>query len=319
MLAPFTPVHPQETTATPPPPEPAGPDLHEGYALALSFRHSFWQSRRHRTYSALSSAFPSSSRLSRFESCGEGAWIQKSRTTPPRYRIRSSHCKDRFCEACSREKRNLVASNLYRNLSDRPLRLLTLTLKSNCTPLRSQISRLYKCFAKFRNASKITKILRGGVYFFEITYNAKIRMWHPHLHVIFEGGYLPADLARSTWLSITGDSYVLDIRFIRNVKLAASYVTKYAAKCINASVWSEPRALDEAIRALERSRTFNTFGSWRSLHLTRPPDDDTEWVDLAPLSTTLIQAKSGDPIAADLIRQLRRFADTVDGPPPPDS
>lgn len=318
MIAPFcTPLDPQETTASSSPTEPVDPSGAAQSSLHMQFRHGFWQNRRHKTYEALVHVPDSGPRRHRFELCGEGAWIQVSNTKPPRYRIRSRRCHDRFCEACAREKRNLVASNLYRAIPDKPLRLLTLTLKANGRPLTEQLKRLYSTFTRFRNAAAIKRLMWGGVSFLEVTYNAKTSTWHPHLHIIFEGLYLPTDIARSTWLSLTGDSYIIDVRFIRNTRLAASYVTKYAAKTINASVWTIEPAFIEALEALQHCRTFNTFGTWRALKLTVVPEDDTLWVDLAPLAHVLFQARQGDPVARDIANDIRRYHVVVDNAIPP--
>lgn len=319
MLAPFTSVHPQETTATPIPTEDLGPAPSPPTSVHMDFRHSFWRDRRTRTFTALSTARVGLNRLKRFESCGQGAWIQQSDTNPPRYRIRSIRCHDRLCEACAREKRNLLATNLYRALPPGDLRLLTFTLKAYAAPLVDQIARITHAFRRFRSAREIKPLITGGVYFLEVTYNSHTDLWHPHLHVICAGKYVPHPVAKRIWHNVTGDSFIVDLKPIRNPKIAASYVTKYAAKAIGISVWNHPAALAEAALALQHTRTFNTFGTFRDLALTKHPQDDAQWIDLAPLSCYLLRAQDGDPIARWVVGQLRRHHDAIDNPPAPET
>jgi hypothetical protein len=104
--------------------------------------------------------------------------------------------------------------------------------------------------------------MTGGVYFLELTFNERTALWHPHLHVIFEGAYLPHPVAKSTWLDVTADSFVVDVRALNGASGAAGYVTKYATKAVGASIWTNAGRLDEAMGALAGRRCFQTFGDW---------------------------------------------------------
>lgn len=312
---------PVETPSTPPPDALLDPheitqhendpdhidlrnDLHA--TLNQTFRHSFWRTRRNAIHRTLRQTHPNTTRLTRFETCGINAWICQSTTTPPKYRVRTNRCRDRFCEACARERRNLVAMNLARQLPKAPLRLLTLTLKSSSQPLAKQIKRLRESFRKLRNHRSLKNRISGGIYFLEITINPKTNLFHPHLHVIYSGDYLPVDLVRATWYYITGDSYICDVRYIKSPGIAAGYVTKYAAKSISADIWTNHNALLETIKALEGTRTFQTFGTWKTLDLSKVPEDGLTWIQIAPLAETILAAKSGDTIARDILNGLKR-------------
>lgn len=274
-------------------------------SLHQSFRHSFWARRRTTTCNALQALYPLSPRVRRFKACGASAWVLKSLDNPPLYRIRTNRCHDRFCEACNVEKRRLVAWNLARNLPSQHLRLLTLTLKHTAQPLSDQINRLYTCFRKFRNRKPIARLLTGGIYFLELTTSDKTGLWHPHLHVICTGRYLPKDLLAKHWLSSTGDSYVLDIRYIRSPGHAAGYIVKYAGKALSPKVWKHPERFAEAIQALSHRRTFHTFGTFKNLALSKPPDDDHTWVVIGTLDTFIKSGIEGSPIARDIMNHLR--------------
>jgi hypothetical protein len=184
------------------------------------------------------------------------------------------------------------------------IRFLTLTLRANATPLKEQLDRLYSSFGKFRNRAKIKKCVRGGICFLELSRNRETGSWHPHLHILFEGDYLPQAVARDTWHEITGDSYIVDIRQIRTVGEACSYVVKYATKSIGANVWADPAALREAMVALVGKRTFNAFGTWKCFSLARPQADDLDWDPVCSLNTLYNRIAEGDPAAIKILNCL---------------
>ena len=243
-------------------------------------------------------------RIKRFCQCGSDAWLMKSNDPEPRYRVISNRCRDRFCEACQRERRLTLASNVANVLEGRELRLLTLTLKSTDDPLRAQLNRMYKCFRLFRNRKAIKRCMTGGLFFLEITLNDKTGQWHPHLHVIFEGTFLPHAVAKKAWKSCTEDSYIVDVRILRTSKEAADYVAKYASKGISNRVWHAREKLTEAILALIGRRTFSYFGSWLGLHLGANPKDESEWVICGRLESVLVCAHAGDLSCQKILRSL---------------
>ena len=95
--------------------------------------------------------------------------------------------------------------------------------------------------------------------------------WHPHLHVIAVGGFIPLGDLRAAWLGVTGDSHIVDIKLVRNAKATASYVAKYATKSIDSDLTNYPGPLKEAILALKGRRAIVTSGSWAKARLTKPP------------------------------------------------
>jgi len=98
---------------------------------------------------------------------------------------------------------------------------------------------------------------------------------------------------------------VVDIRLVGDKKRAAGYVTKYAAKAIDSGVWQDPDSYTEAMAALAGRRTFATFGDWDGLDLSKPADDTTEWLPLAPLAEILSRAADGDAWAITILMRLR--------------
>ena len=299
---------------------PQPPPLAEIVQVNQSFRHSFWAHRRTKTLKALSLAFASDAVISRFRDCGSRSWVMRSVTTPVKYRLAANRCRSRWCEACASEKRRSVCRNLQDRLPDRPIRFLTLTLRASNTSISTQISRLYSCFKRFRNRKDISKALDGGIFFTEISHNPRTNLWHPHLHILFSGDYLPHEVAKTHWHSVTGDSYIVDIRAIKTNRQAVSYVAKYASQAISPEVWRSPEKLAELMTALAHRRLFQTFGTWTSLSLTSPPDQDVGWEPVAPLWRLITEAARGDELASAIIRQLSgaRPVEPFDLPPPGD-
>lgn len=286
-------------------------------SVSSDFRHSWWSDKRSRIRSALISADASPSRLVAWDDCGSRAWVMRSVDDPSRHRLVCRRCHDRFCLACAQEKQRRVASNLTRTLTERyeltdpaqktdRVRFLTLTLRSTTAPLVDQIDRLYSCFGRFRHRKKILGSIRGGIAFLELTINRTTGLWHPHLHVLFEGSYLDKTLASITWKDVTGDSFIVDIRQIRSARHAAGYVAKYASKGLAASVLNSHPHLVEAIKALRGRRVFNTFGSWSALGLTDQPPLEGEWFAIASLPVLIARANAGDAEARQILASLRR-------------
>jgi hypothetical protein len=205
---------------------------------------------------------------------------------------------------CSTERRRTVARNLAVACDGRAIRLLTLTLRTTDAPLPDQLDRLYASFRRLRQTRLLKAAVAGGVYFLELTLGAGDQGWHPHLHVIWEGKYLPHDRVKELWHQITGDSYIVHLQALRSSREAASYVSKYASKVVSAQIVRSPRRFTEAIIALARRRTFHVFGAWSGLHLSRSPDADAGWEIFAPLPEILERARRGDPDAIDAVRWL---------------
>jgi hypothetical protein len=189
------------------------------------------------------------------------------------HKIVAGGCHDRLCTPCQGKRANLIAANLRTHLADHPYRLVTLTLAATDIPLREQLTRLYMCFKKLRAARFWRDRVAGGAAFLEITLNEGTQRWHPHLHLITEGKYIPQQQLSATWQQITGDSKVVDVRMISNKAAAATYVTKYVTKAHQHSLVRNRNAFADLITAIRSRKLVMPFGTWRSWHLTAPPTD----------------------------------------------
>lgn len=283
-------------------------DPDESARLCLNFRHSGWVARRERTYHALCSCDLAPASLARFENCGSVSWVMQSKEERPRLRLACNRCRSRWCIPCATEKRNTITANVASALAGRKLRFMTLTLRSVAAPLKDQLDRLRLCFRKLRQSREIGPLLTGGLYFIELQLSPKERLWHPHLHILFEGHYVPQQLLKDTWHRITGDSYIVDVRLVGDSGKAAGYVAKYAGKPLPAGIVDDKERFVEAIKALHGARTFHVFGDWTNLHLSKPPAEGCEWEVLGPLSMFIRKSAEGDAVARALLARLRSSA-----------
>lgn len=322
---------PPETTGGPIQPGEPGLRTPADDAAESSFRHSFWSLRRSATIQALTDVGASSGSIGRFLACGHNSWVYRSTADPSRYRIHTDKCHSRWCEACQVEHRRTVSRNLTSRLVDHlslkdartattALRFVTLTLRSVEGPLAPQLDRIYGCFRQLRQRPFWKKHVGGGILFLELTLSAA-GLWHPHLHILAEGDYLPHAQLRDEWKAITKDSFVVDVRLVRNPAIAAGYVAKYASKVVPASLLHERGHFHEAIAALKGRHTFTAFGQWVGWKLSLSPEDDSSWEPVGPLSLLLGRAECGDVAARRIILALRKEEPhangTLTGPAPP--
>lgn len=298
-------------------------DLLAAPSAEIAFRHSGWAPTRRKVLRALDSLPDGAARFARVATCGSRAWVYKSVEPVPRYAIRCRKCHDRFCTPCATARSHQVARNLARVVDPKHTRFVTLTLKHSDAPLADQLTRLYASFAKLRSRKLWRSTQNGGIAFLEVKRSRDGRSWHPHLHVLTTGRFLPQTQLAAAWLSVTGDSHIVDIRWIRRAGDACDYVAKYAAKGCCGTVIADPPALREAVAALAGRRTYLTYGTWRGKVMSAPEDDDgVEWVLVSTLESLLASRRLAGDRAGVILACLSAQAGEIiaaDLPPPADT
>jgi len=276
---------------------------------SVAFRHSGWSGLRGKVRSAMVSAGVTPARLVRFDVCGSGAWVWSHPDQPGSYRITSDHCHDRWCVPCARERSRIIASAIASAITPHQTRLVTLTLKSTTEPLTELIDKLYASFRALRRRSVWEDAVDGSIALLELVIGKDGIRWHPHLHILAVGRYIHQPDLSAAWHSITGDSYIVDVRAIRNPELAIAYVAKYASKPPSASLARNPDKLKEAVIALHGRRLCLTTGCFRGVKLSgddEPSDLHADgWFPLAPLSDLITSAGDGDAVASRIITALQ--------------
>jgi hypothetical protein len=221
-------------------------------------------------------------RARRFAACGSRSIVLQSADDPSRYKVACQRCHDRFCLPCMQDRARLIVANLKTQLEYEPTRFLTLTLKHNDDPLSVQLDRLYASFTTLRRRSFWKATVTGGVAFLELKFATSDDLWHPHLHVLLRGKYLPRKLVSDAWLQITGDSFIVDIRMAKSPEHLYAYLTRYVTKGWDTGIYRKIHALREAVTALAGRKLLASFGDFAGLCLLKPPTSEA-WIELGTL------------------------------------
>jgi hypothetical protein len=267
-------------------------EFEDGESVTVSFRHSGWQDNRRRVFRSLSRTHQTFSRRVAFKHCGSHAYILRNIDKPALYKVAGSSCHDRFCLPCANERSRRIAANTIELAEGRTLRFVTFTLRSGDEPLIPLLDRLYDSFAKLRRRNFWKKRVTGGLAFLEVKRSSRTQRWHPHLHVIVNGAWLPKQELRKHWLAVTGDSFIVDVRLIRDHAKACRYITKYASKPFNSEILANDTFLDEAVLSLAHRRLIIAFGNWKSVTVLAAPEA-TAWENVGSLADFLSRASRG--------------------------
>lgn len=306
-----TSVHPKETTCN--------------YSSYHALRHRMDHPERESVLSALlQDPDHYSERAARLRACGDNAWLYRHKTTG-HVRLASSYCHDRFCPACQRSHRHTVSSTLrdvvsaaQRQTPARGLTLLSLTLRSSTSPLKSQCRRLRHAFGLLRRRSFFASRSSGGVVALEITFNSDELTWHPHLHVLMIADYIRHEDLKRHWQRITGDSYVLDIQRVRTPAKGVRYISKYISKPMNLTALPAWFIL-ELVASFKGVRLYSLFGTLRNAELPeraeREPFNPDDWEPLGSVVDHIHRANQGDIAAYAILAHLGFYGPDADPDP----
>lgn len=276
----------------------------------------------HETYEILDQS-DGKNRTGRLDDCRKIAWFVRNDKTG-QVRVSANHCHLRWCPLCAAAKKTYVAHELHEWLrfADHP-KMLTLTLLHSKAPLVNQVNALYKCFRNLRLTKLIRKTATGGIWFFQIKYNSDRQEWHPHIHVLLTGRYIPQGKLSQLWLKITHSSKIVDIRSVTDTEKAAFEVGRY---CARPSPVKDipPTRRTELFTAMHGRRICGTWGTGRQVKLNHPrnPEPGTwtrlcRWntlrmqLDFNPDAKAIYEAwKNGDALPPDVT--LIEYEDFID-------
>lgn len=241
---------------------------------------------------------------SRLQNCRKWAWFVQCQATK-KLRVMSSRCKLRWCPICRDVSRRIVTAAVDKWLKVQKYpKMITLTLMHTDDPLNIQINRLYDCFRKLRRRAYFQRLITGGVWFFQLKFNKTTEQWHPHVHCLVAGKFLPHNRLKELWHKITGDSYVVDIRPVKDLENASTEVARYATSPADITAVNLQRALD-IFYATKNRRICGSWGSAKGTTLAPTPQDDGEtWVKVADFFFVNVQ-KEYDGVAADFWKCYR--------------
>jgi hypothetical protein len=218
---------------------------------------------------------------SRLQACRKHAYFMQNKVTK-KLRVMSSRCKLRWCPICRDVSRMIVtnATDEWLKIQKYP-KMITLTLKHTDDPLQLQISRIYDCFRKLRRRAYFQRLVTGGIWFFQVKFNPSTEQWHPHIHCLVAGKYLPHAKLKQLWHKITSDSNIVDIRPVRDLEAASTEVARYATSPADIT----KVGMDEAMEIYDSTKGRRICGSWGSARkvtlMPKPADDRDMWDKVA--------------------------------------
>lgn len=282
---------------------------------SIAFRHGRYHWHRQRVLDAFARLGIDDIRQRAYASCGSGAWLMQSETDQNVFSVRSDTCRDRWCPACAGTRASVIRSNLQPLTEKGPVRLITLTLKHKPDNLTNRLLFLVSRFAILRKLKVWKDAIEGGAAFIEVKMNTQTREWHPHLHILAVGKYIPQQQLRDAWLACTGDSYIVDIRLVRDPEKIAQYVTKYVTKPADNDLYRDPDALAQAILAMKGKRLAYTFGTWRKVALLQT-NPEHEWRPVLDWQEFMDRVKAGNQWCIRALAAITPYEHDANDPNP---
>lgn len=168
-------------------------------------------------------------------------------------------CDDRLCAMCARERAHCLLARyreVFKNLKG--VKMVTVSMRSRDQgELNQAVKELWDAFKRLRHR-RIWKDVRGAVACLEVTYNARDRTWHPHLHILVDSEYISWDWLRLAWEQVTlGEGTSVYIQKARKgwERELIKYITKAS------SLMRDDAALREFLGFARRKRFIRTYGS----------------------------------------------------------
>ncbi len=217
-------------------------------------------------------------------------------------KIISQSCNLRWCPVCSKSKQALITKNVsnWLRMFKHP-KILTLTKKHAERPLKEQIGELYKNFQNLRKRKFFKSAVTGGVWFFQIKRSKTDGLWHPHIHCLITGLFLPRDKLSKLWLKITGDSPVCDVRAVKDPDSACRHVARYATSPANLDNLSACE-IAEIIQACHGRRFLGTWGLAKSISFKREPQSDKDSWESVGGWWSIMDFRTSDSGAKEIFR-----------------
>lgn len=274
-------------------------------AIETVFRHGEWLEDRRRVLAALRASGCPASRIDRFDGCGSDCIVEFS-PEHKRHRVRANFCGDRFCVPCCRARAAKARAKLVTACEGRRPLFITLPIRSKPQSLNDALDHLLKSFEKLRRCRLWKKHVEGGAYVVELKRGERSGEWHPHIHAVCVGSFMPqADLS-AAWHRATGDSFIVDISRARDDKRAVGYISKYITKGWSDEILKVFDDVVECICALRGRRLLGTWGCFRRLDLGDQLLDSGRWIKVGRLSAIVVAAHAGEEWARGVFRSLGR-------------
>jgi len=143
--------------------------------------------------------------------------------TPLKVRIHAGP-SDRTCPVCRKKWFGYHFGTILEIVSKwKAVYFMTLTLRNipDRAWSRGHVRELRANFGKLRRRFKS---ILGGFYCVQTTNCGK--GWHLHLHVLFDGAFIPQKVLSATWAKITGGSWIVGIELVQDRRKAVGYLLR---------------------------------------------------------------------------------------------
>ena len=204
-----------------------------------------------------------------------------------------------------RARAKILKRKLLSRMGGNRCSVTTLTLGDDGCPLNERLTRLLRCFSKLRRQKIWKSSASNGAAVVEITRGQHGDHWHVHLHAIHTGKPFKRDALSAAWLGITGDSFIVHSRWVRDGDADAGYVATYATKGCSHDVLEDFNSLVEAVCALRGRRLFLTWGGWRGMDVDREDSSEAGWRRVGSFTEIARKAAGGDVWAIGVMRSLK--------------
>jgi Replication protein len=180
-------------------------------------------------------------------SCGQFCYLAKFR------------CGHRLCAQCGRRRVSRLLASLGGVLNEiKNPKMLTVSLRSRPRgELADALKELWSAFQRLRHRA-IWKSVNGAIVSLEITYNPRSLSFHPHLHILLDGDYIPWNSLHAAWKEVSkscGNAvYIQKCRPGWQRELI-KYVTKVG------DLMKDKAALREFLGATKGKRFIRTYGT----------------------------------------------------------
>lgn len=237
-------------------------------------------------------------------SCRTSAWFLRHLQTGE-LRIASNSCRLRWCPLCSQARQNYITWQVGDWMkSARKPKFVSFTLKHNTAPLKQQVTALYRFFRKVRSNRLMVKNAKGGLWFFHIKRSKDDGLWHPHIHAVCEGNFIPQKELSRLWKRITGTSTIVDIRPCRNAKKTANEIARYSARPANLREHSQSDR-KELWWAMHGRKLCGSWGTARDVSLKPPKAEDRHMWEKIGDFTKVITTERTNAFAKDIMKAWR--------------
>ena len=219
-------------------------------------------------------------------------------------------CRDRLCPTCSGRRATTSRTHLLKITAGmNSVRFITLTRRSDGSPLADAVDHMDSSFRKLRQSGVWKASVKGGVAILEVTRHHKTGHWHPHLHVLVDGSFFPHAQLKKAWMEASGGSFIVDIRIVHDRAAAAGYIAKYITKGTALASWGTDEIVEFA-EAMHGRRLIRTFGSCHGVKIDPKPEPLTPdgYRELCNVSLLVYAARGGMAAAIDAITTLRRVS-----------